>query len=126
MCKYTQRVTHMQIYQSDKQKPAPLNALMIARLKGNGEDQWIRQGEQTGLYIRVRPSGEKYFAVRMKLPGDSRIVVSTLGPCDGPAALTLREAKLAAAGKLSARSKAGVNVDVKEAMAQFFAEHVEP
>jgi integrase len=40
--------------------------------------------------------------------------------------LTLREAKLAAAGKLSARTKAGVNVDVKEAMKQFFTDHVEP
>ena len=115
----------MQTYQSDKRTPTPFNALMIARLKGDGTDRWIRQGEQTGLYIRVRPSGEKYFATRMKLPGGSRIVVSTLGPCDGPGALTLRAAKLAAADKLRGRSISGSDLDVAQAMGQFFTEHVE-
>src|SRR5947207_2714738 len=116
----------MTILDSDTRKPAPYNAMMIARLKGDGTDRWIHLGVQDGLYVRVRPNGTKTFVVKMKLRGGRNIVKATLGPAEGPAALTLREAKLAAAAKLSGRSKAGVNLDVKEALGQFFAEHVEP
>ncbi len=92
----------------------------IEALRGDGTDRWIKVAGTPCLYVRVRPSGDRYFAVRVKR--DGRITVHTLSAWPD---LSLKQARFETAKYIGARAGKAVHLDVTEALAQFFEDHVE-
>ncbi len=107
-------------YESDKRKtPAP-TAQIVDRDRRDGTDRWIKDGATRCLYHRVRPGGERVFAVRVKHEG--RLTVHTIGAWPDT---KLKDARLAAAQYVNGRAGKAAHLTVTEAIRQFFEEHVE-
>ena len=111
----------MDAYVSSKRTAAPLTAQTIERLRADGTDRWIKDGQVRCLYLRVRPNGKREFALRVKRAG--RVEVTGLGYF-GEGGISLKDARLEAARRLAAPSTKN-RMTVVDALKDFWEGHIE-
>jgi integrase len=114
----------MYAYAGDRRTTAtPLTAQAVDRLRGDGTDRWVKDGQVRCLYLRIRPNGEKTFALRVKREG--KVAVITLGAWGPhPPQLSLKGARLEAARRLGSPA-AKSRMSVEDALKEFWEGHIE-